>query len=84
MEPGQSYQSNPKGAILYTGASGQSDWISVPEQTDMECCNALLFEMCKPTRGSGKLSTEGMCELFYTHQWMYGFNQNLVLDRIEL
>ncbi|RDW63298.1 hypothetical protein BP6252_10843 [Coleophoma cylindrospora] len=73
--PGASYNSNPLGAVLYTGPSGETDRIHVPDPDGNECCSYLLYNFCHPLygpTGQGNFVSEyGMCQPSYTHLYTY-------------
>lgn len=78
INPGAYYSSDPLGAVLYTGGSGETDRIHVPDPDGNECCSYLLWEICGPAHGptgqSNFVSGYGMCQPSYTHQYTFSVN----------
>jgi hypothetical protein len=79
IQPGASYSSNPLGAVLYTGTSGSTDRVHVPDPDGNECCSYLLYAYCAsshgPTGRSDFVSGYGMCQPSYTHEYTYSVNE---------
>lgn len=74
IQPGARILSDPKGAAMFAGATGNKDSWRVPNDSGNRCCNYLLAIQCLPM--FGMTSIDGMCEPSDTLDYMYAFNEN--------